>query len=61
MVSKGAGGAGGGGSALYIINPNKELREFQYSDSTVYKNLTTAQKENELALPNQLTDDGTSC
>jgi hypothetical protein len=49
MVGKGAGGPGGGGLALYIINPDKELREFQYSNSSVYKNLTEPQKANEVA------------
>lgn len=61
MVGKGAGGPGGGGLALYIINPDKELREFQYSNSSVYKNLTEPQKTNEVRLPGQLTNDGTSC
>lgn len=61
MVAKGAGGAGGSGFALYVINPDKELREFHYSDGTVYRNFTTSQKENEVGLPVQLVSDGTSC
>lgn len=46
---------------MYIINPDKELREFQYSNSTVYKNLTETQKTDEVSLPAQLANDGTSC
>ncbi len=61
MVAKGAGGTGGTGFALYVINPDKELREFHYSDGAVYRNLSTTQKENEIGLPVQLVDDGTSC
>ncbi len=61
MVAKGAGGTGGTGFALYVINPDKELREFHYSDAAVYRNLSTTQKENEIGLPVQLVDDGTSC
>jgi hypothetical protein len=61
IVAKGAGGLSGDKLALYIVSPDKELREFAYPDRTKYKDLTDGQKIDEINLPAQITDDGTSC
>lgn len=61
MVGQGAGGAGGSGFALYVIDPDGDLREFNYGAESTYKNLTPDQKNSGSNLPQQLTPDGSTC
>lgn len=61
MVSAGAGGAGGAGFALYIIDTDGDLREFEYSARNIYFNLDADERERGESLPPELVSDGSSC
>jgi hypothetical protein len=60
MIANGANG-GLGIFAIYIINPDGDIFEFSSKDKDFYYNLGSEQKEDRIALPKKLQDDGTSC
>ncbi len=62
MVNQGAGGPNGGyGFALYIIDTDGNLREFEYSRRSEYENLTNDQRNAGIKLPDEMESDGSSC
>ena len=61
MVANGAGGPGGEGFALYIIDAKGELREFEFHDREKYMSLTEAERERGKDLPPETEDDGGTC
>jgi hypothetical protein len=62
LVSNGAGGStGASGFAMYVIDTDGDLREFEYSDRAKYEGLSRDDKVAGDELPDELEDDGTSC
>lgn len=61
LVNDGAGGTGGAGFSLYVIDTNGHLREFDYTDRTALGHLTRSQKTNGTALPDETVSDGSAC
>jgi hypothetical protein len=61
MVNGGAGGTNGEGFALYQIDTEGNMREFEYKDRAMYQDLTPTQRENGRDLPSKSKNDGSSC
>lgn len=64
MVNHGAGGAAGGAEfALYVMDTNDRMREFEYADRSTYESLSAADKTSLSGrdLPPVMQSDGTSC
>jgi hypothetical protein len=61
LVNDGAGGAGGAGFSLYVIDTYGHLREFDYADRTAFGHLSNPQKANGTALPDETVNDGSTC
>lgn len=61
FVGNGAGGPGGENFALYVIDTDGQMREFDYSDKEIYKNLDASERRNGENLPGQVVNDGSSC
>jgi hypothetical protein len=61
FVSGGAGGTGGSGFALYILDTGGHMREYQYDRKDYYKDLDQEQREAGVGLPDTMKDDGSSC
>jgi hypothetical protein len=61
MVSNGAGGNGGNGFALYIIDPIGQMREFHYADQSNYANLQRNERIRGDDLPHEMESDGSTC
>lgn len=61
MVSGGAGGAGGAGFALYVIDVDGVMREFNYANHDFYKSLTLEDRNRGVGLPDAVNDDGSTC
>jgi hypothetical protein len=61
MVSLGAGGPNGANFAMYVIDTIGKVREFEYVDREIYKNLSKEERDDGDALPDIMMDDGTSC
>lgn len=61
FVSQGAGGVGGEGFALYIIDTEGDMREFEYKDREIYMNLDATERGRGEHLPGEIVSDGTSC
>jgi hypothetical protein len=51
MVSRGAGGQDGAGFALYVIDTRGEMREFHYSNRSVYINMSLDDRKDGDNLP----------
>jgi hypothetical protein len=47
--------------SIYILNPDNELREFDYADKAYWWGLTDTQRKNETGLPDETVSDGSSC
>lgn len=61
FVDGGAGGPGGDGFALYVVDTANHMREFNYADRAYWKDLNYAQREQERGLPDVMRDEGGSC
>jgi hypothetical protein len=61
MVANGAGGPNGDGFALYVIDTDGDMREFEYQDRATYQSLDGDDKKAGTDLPDETTGDGTSC
>lgn len=61
MVGQGAGGAGGSGFAMYVIDPDGQMREFNYSLESRYENLSADQRNSGMYLPDEMASDGSTC
>lgn len=61
MVANGAGGPNGENFALYVIDTNTKMREFEYEDRSIYTHLDDGDKERGSALPHVTVSDGSSC
>jgi hypothetical protein len=61
FVANGAGGPGGENFALYIIDTGDVMREFKYSDRSLYVNLDRDDRTDGKNLPDPVVADGSSC
>ena len=60
FVGNGAGGVDGSNFALYVIDTEGKMREFEYADREIYKNLDAEERRAGESLPGQVQTDG-SC